>query len=173
MANHKFGRLNVLVVDDNKHTLNFVGSILWGLGFRNVIRVTDAALAFSHMRTNPIDLVITDLDMPLLTGVEFVRLLRTAKDSPNPYVPVIMLTGHSRIRDIAAAREAGITDYLIKPISPKRLYERIDSIIEHPRSFVQTKSYVGPDRRRRKANYSGPERRYSMACVNGGVKLVH
>jgi DNA-binding response OmpR family regulator len=71
-----------------------------------------------------------------------------------------MLTGHSEKKRVTAARDAGITEFLAKPISAKGLYERIVNVVACPRPFVKTSTYFGPDRRRMtNTNYSGPERR--------------
>jgi DNA-binding response OmpR family regulator len=71
-----------------------------------------------------------------------------------------MLTGHTERTRVTAARDAGITEFLAKPVSAKRLYQRVFSIVAHPRPFIKTATYFGPDRRRStSANYSGPERR--------------
>ena len=86
--------------------------------------------------------------MEPLDGLDFVRLVRTAKDSPNPYVPIIMLSGYTEYRRVTEARDAGINEFLAKPISARALYLRFASIIDNPRPFIRTKSYFGPDRRR-------------------------
>jgi DNA-binding response OmpR family regulator len=75
-------------------------------------------------------------------------------------VPIIMLTGHSEKKRVIAARDAGVTEFLAKPISAKGLYGRILNVVANPRPFIRTKNYFGPDRRRNaNPNYSGPERR--------------
>jgi DNA-binding response OmpR family regulator len=71
-----------------------------------------------------------------------------------------MLTGHSEKRRVTMARDAGVTEFLAKPISAKGLYHRILNVVANPRPFIKTKTYFGPDRRRNIANtYIGPERR--------------
>ncbi len=78
----------------------------------------------------------------------------------NPYVAIIMLTGHSEKKRVTAARDAGVTEFLAKPISAKGLYQRIVNVVANPRSFIKTKTYFGPDRRRNtNTSYVGPERR--------------
>jgi two-component system, chemotaxis family, chemotaxis protein CheY len=75
-------------------------------------------------------------------------------------VPIIMLTGHSERTRVTNARDAGITEFMVKPISAKALYQRILNVVVNPRPFVRTKTFFGPDRRRNvNPNYSGPERR--------------
>jgi DNA-binding response OmpR family regulator len=71
-----------------------------------------------------------------------------------------MLTGHSDKRRVMMARDAGVTEFLAKPISAKALYQRIINVVVSPRPFIKTKNYFGPDRRRNTTNtYIGPERR--------------
>jgi DNA-binding response OmpR family regulator len=87
-------------------------------------------------------------------------MIRQPGANANPYVPIIMLTGHSEKKRVIAARDAGITEFLAKPISAKALYQRILNIVVNPRPFIKTKTYFGPDRRRNVGpNYAGPERR--------------
>jgi DNA-binding response OmpR family regulator len=75
-------------------------------------------------------------------------------------VPIIMLTGHSEKHRVTSARDAGITEFMAKPISAKSLYQRILNVVANPRPFIKTKTYFGPDRRRNVTNsYVGPERR--------------
>ncbi len=106
------------------------------------------------------DIVLTDWAMPIFDGLELTQMIRQPNANANPYVPIIMLTGHSERKRVIAARDAGITEFLAKPISAKALYQRILNVVINPRPFIKSKSYFGPDRRRNTvANYTGPERR--------------
>jgi two-component system, chemotaxis family, chemotaxis protein CheY len=76
------------------------------------------------------------------------------------------VTGHSEKKRVISARDAGVTEFLAKPISAKSLYHRILNIVINPRPFIKSKNYFGPDRRRNAAaNYTGPERRKGNADV--------
>ena len=98
--------------------------------------------------------------MPIFDGLELVQMIRQPGGNANPYIPIIMLTGHSEKHRVMRARDAGITEFLAKPISATALYERILNLIANPRPFIRTKTYFGPDRRRNAAaSYIGPERR--------------
>ncbi len=141
-------RLNVLIVDDNKHMVNLIKTILHSLGVRNTREAMDGADAFTELRNFPADIVFTDLSMSPLDGLEFTLLVRNAKDSPNPYVHIIMLTGHTEFGRLRAAVNAGVTDFLAKPVSAKAIYQRIMGVIHNPPAFVREKSYFGPDRKR-------------------------
>ena len=163
MAGYKLDRINFLVVDDNRHMRSLVKGILLALGTRLVAEAADGADAFKELRVFPADVIICDWNMSPLDGLDFVRLVRTAKDSPNPFVPILMLTGHTEMARVIEARDAGVHEFLAKPISAKGLYSRISSIIESPRTFIRASGYFGPDRRRRaaggKMEYKGKERR--------------
>jgi two-component system, chemotaxis family, chemotaxis protein CheY len=153
-------RLHVLVVDDNPHMRSIVVAILRGAGFGNVKEASDGAHALEEMRAGVADIVIVDLNMAPIDGLEFTHMMRTAPDSPSPYVPIIMMTGHTERSKVMAARDAGINELVAKPISAKTLLERIVAVIDRPRSFVKTKSYAGPCRRRGKSkDFAGPWRR--------------
>jgi len=98
--------------------------------------------------------------MPIFDGLELTQMIRQPGTNANPFVPIIMLTGHSEKKRIVGARDAGVTEFLAKPISAKALYERVLNVVANPRPFIKTKTYFGPDRRRNSAqNYVGPERR--------------
>ena len=95
--------------------------------------------------------------MPIFDGLELTQMIRQPGANANPYVPIIMLTGHSEKKRVIAARDAGVTEFLAKPISAKALYQRIVNVVANPRPFIKTKTYFGPDRRRNvNPNYVGP-----------------
>ena len=98
--------------------------------------------------------------MPIFDGLELTRMIRQPNANANPYVPIIMLTGHSEKKRVVAARDTGVTEFLAKPISAKGLYQRILNVVANPRPFIKTRTYFGPDRRRNSnGGYLGPERR--------------
>lgn len=152
--------VRILVVDDNRHMINLVTSLLYALGCKNVMPALDGAEAFQQMKRAHVDIVIADYNMQPIDGVEFTKLVRTAKDSPNPYVPIVMLTGRTDTESVKLARDAGATEFLAKPVSVRSLYTRLISAVENPRPFIRTKTYFGPDRRRHNPPYyKGPFRR--------------
>lgn len=168
MPEYNLERLNFLIVDDNKHMRALVTSILHALGVKNCVDAGDGADAFKELRHFPADIIICDWNMDPLDGLDFTRLVRTGKDSPNPFVPIIMLTGHTEMNRVVEARDAGVNEFLAKPISAKGLYSRVRSIIERPRPFVRAGLYFGPDRRRRpNPSYMGPERRKKDVGTEG------
>ena len=147
-ARYSLENVRVLVLDDNRHMRSLVKSILHALGVKEICEASDAPEAFKELQHFHADMIIADWYMEPLDGLDFVRLVRTAKDSPNPYVPIIMLTGYTEYQRVCEARDAGVNEFLAKPISAKALYMRFASIIDNPRAFIRTKTYFGPDRRR-------------------------
>ncbi|RDV05362.1 response regulator [Undibacter mobilis] len=160
MVRIDFNRLRFLVIDDNAHMRRILRTLLHGFGAREVFEAEDGATgleAFNHFGP---DIVISDWTMPIFDGLELTQMIRQPGANGNPYVAIIMLTGHSEKKRVTAARDAGITEFLAKPISAKGLYERIVNIVVNPRPFIRTRTYFGPDRRRSTgAGYVGPERR--------------
>lgn len=163
MPNYNLENLSVLIVDDNAHMRLLVKTILNTIGIRLVATAEDGADALKVMRGFEADFVICDWNMEPIDGVEFTKLVRNSDDSPNIYVPIIMLTGHTEAKRVMTARDAGVNEFLAKPVSATKLYQRIKEILESPRQFVRTKTYFGPNRRRRfDRNYPGPERRVAL-----------
>lgn len=148
-TSYDFARVTVMVVDDNRHMRALLMSILHALGFRNVREFGDGVSALENIEQIQPDIVITDWHMEPMDGMTLVRDIRNAADEAVRYVPIIMLTGHSEAERVRAARDAGVHEFLAKPISAKSLFARIIRIIDSPRPFIKTTDYFGPDRRRR------------------------
>jgi PleD family two-component response regulator len=156
---YNLSKLRVLIVDDSKNMRMLVRTVLNAIGVTTVREAGDGHAGLQELRANPIDIAIVDWVMEPMDGLEFVRQVRSADDSPNLFLPIIMMTGHTERHRIFKARDAGVTEFLAKPITAKTLLLRLTNIIEHPRPFVRAKGYFGPDRRRRSEEYAGPERR--------------
>jgi two-component system, chemotaxis family, chemotaxis protein CheY len=136
MVRIDFNKLRFLVIDDNAHMRRILRTLLHGFGARDVYEAEDGAAgleAFTHYMP---DIVLTDWAMPIFDGLELAQMR------------------------VVSARDAGITEFMAKPISAKALYQRILNVVANPRPFIKTKTYFGPDRRRNvNVNYAGPERR--------------
>jgi two-component system chemotaxis response regulator CheY len=155
-----FEGLKALIVEDNMHMRALLRELLHCVGIKDIAEASDGGAAIEQMRLGKPDLVLTDLTMAPIDGLELVRHVRMHEDSPNPFLPVIMVTGHTERQRVEAARDAGVTEFLAKPVTAHKLFSRIAEIVERPRAFVRCDSYFGPDRRRRQLeNYAGPWRR--------------
>jgi CheY-like chemotaxis protein len=160
MVRIDFNRLRFLVIDDNAHMRRILRTLLHGFGTREVYEAEDGAGALEAFTHYMPDIVLVDWVMPIFDGLELTQMIRQPGANANPYVPIIMLSAHSEKKRIVTARDAGVTEFLVKPISAKVLYERILNVVANPRPFIKTGSYFGPDRRRSvNPSYAGPERR--------------
>ena len=112
----------------------------------------------AELRHFPADIVLTDWVMEPLDGIDFTRMVKTAPDTPNPFVPIIMLTAHSSVGRVIQARDSGVNEFLAKSVTAKGLYSSITTVIESPRQFVRASDYFGPDRRRSVKEFMGIDR---------------
>ena len=158
--------MRVLLADDNQHMRAILAAVLAGFGVTHVRECWDGAEALDALRQWPADLAIIDFQMAPIDGVEFTRLVRNAGDSPNPFLPIIMVTGHAARTRVTEARDAGVTEFIVKPITGRAIVDRLNAVIFKPRPFVRTSDYFGPDRRRRQdPDYEGPMRRGEDAAA--------
>jgi CheY-like chemotaxis protein len=170
---HDLGQLAVLVVDDNANMRKVVITLLATMGIKLVTEADSATAALLALHEQPFDVIITDLSMQPMNGIDLVRMVRMGRDSPNPHIPVIMLTGHTELDLVREARDVGIDEFVAKPVSVRGLYERLDAIATHPRPIVRSQRYVGPDRRaQRKSAHQGKERRRNRARLEDREKLL-
>ena len=140
--------------------MDLLKSLLNTFGIENVMSARDGEEGYKVFCKEAPDLVITDWMMKPTDGISFTRRIRNDMMSPNQFTPVILMTGFSEKRRVMQARDAGITEFLVKPFNARDLYRRIVQIIEKPRQFVRSEDFFGPDRRRtKKDDYEGPRRR--------------
>lgn len=160
---YQFENIRMLVIEDNKPMLSLVKSLLLALGVGDVFGAEDGEEGFEIFRREDPDIVIADWLMKPVDGISFTKRVRTDPLSPNPYVPVILMTGFSEKARVMEARDAGVTEFLVKPFTTKELYRRLAQIIERPRQFVRSEDFFGPDRRRHRTaedeDFAGPYRR--------------
>ncbi|MBI4182529.1 MAG: response regulator [Proteobacteria bacterium] len=159
MANYNIKDVKLLLVEDSFNFRYLIVSVLRAMGAGHIEEASDGEEALRKLRDYDADIVITDWKMAPIDGMELVRRIRTDKDSPNPFVPIIIVSGYSEAFRVLGARDSGANEFLTKPITAKTLWSRILSIIERPRPFIRAKNYFGPDRRRRQMQFTGPERR--------------
>jgi len=152
--------MHVLIVDDNQQMRLLLRCMVRAGGIIHISEAATAAEAFDIMRTAPVDLVLVDWKMRPIDGITFTRMARNDHDAPNPYIPILMVTAHTEVSRVAAARDAGVSGFVKKPISSRLLFERISSALTDERMFIRSGDFFGPDRRRdQQAGYAGPFRR--------------
>lgn len=160
MAQGYLSEIEFLVAEDNDFARKIVRDILKALGARRPHFASNGVEALDIVKHYPVDVALVDWDMPEIDGIEFTDYIRRSEDTPNPFLPIIMMTAFSEHPKVIEARDKGVNEYLIKPFSASQLLKRIQMVVEHPRPFVRTELFFGPDRRRRvKSTYKGQERR--------------
>lgn len=154
LANVKF-----LVIDDNAFARTLIRRILVQFGASEIQEARDGSSAIDEVLAFKPDIIIVDWMMRPMDGMEFVRWLRESNESPDPLTPVVMVSAFSHVTNIVQARDAGVNEFLAKPISARSLLTRIQAVISKPRQFVRTGAFFGPDRRRKPLTHQGSERR--------------
>lgn len=160
MGSYNLENLSVLICDDSLQIRHLVKNCLMAFGVSKITEAFSAETAFEKLvETNP-DILITDWNLGDSDGLELVERIRQSPDSPNPYLPIIMLTGYAEMERVEIARDAGVSTFLAKPMSAHSLYKRLVSLIEDKRSFIRNSDFFGPDRRFSKSlDFGGNDRR--------------
>jgi len=148
MATEHYGRLKLLFVDDAPHTRLMLRELLRNTDWPHAEFADGVAAAIRQIQTKPPDLVFTDWQMPGESGLDLIRAIRERPDSPDPLLPVILLTASGGAEYVLGARQAGANDFLVKPISMRRIIERVINAVTRPRPFIVSPFYKGPDWRR-------------------------
>tara|TARA_R110002072_G_scaffold103710_13_gene227529 strand:+ start:2790 stop:3290 length:501 start_codon:yes stop_codon:yes gene_type:complete len=137
----------VLVVDDNAALRGVLRVSLQAFGCAKVIETGSVAQALEILKSQPVDLVITDWKMKPRDGIDLVSSIRSPVSSPSPGLPVIMLTAYDGTDRIRQARRAGVNAFLIKPVTASALASCLRDVLTGDHGYVETDDYVGPERR--------------------------
>ncbi len=140
--------LNILIVDGNSFMRKLTRTMLMNLGAKSVVEVADGLAALEAIRTWDPDIMFLDWDMPVLDGMEVMRIVRSPGVFPRPNLPIIMLTSRAQRSAVMEALRNGAHEFLLKPTSPKALCERLTSIVAKPRAMVKLGKYYVPEPRR-------------------------
>ncbi|HEY4143194.1 MAG TPA: response regulator [Pseudolabrys sp.] len=145
--------LNILIVDGNHYMRKLTRMMLMNLGAKSVIEAADGLAGLEQIRLNDPDVMLLDLDMPLLDGLEVMHIVRSPGVFPRPNLPIIMLTNRAERSSVLQALRAGAHEFLVKPTSPKALRDRITSIALNPRPMMKVGDYYVPEPRRPGSGY--------------------
>jgi len=163
---YQLNNLKVLVVEDNMPMLELAKSLLMTFGVVQIFTARSGEEGFQVCCDENPDLIIADWNMKPMDGVTMTEKIRNDVAAPNPFVPVILMTGFSEEKRVVAARDSGVTEFLVKPFNARDLYRRIVEVIEKPRQFVRSEVFFGPDRRRRSDDgFKGEDRRKRAQVV--------
>ena len=121
--------MNVLIVDDYKTMLGIIRDLLKQIDFNNVEEASDGAEALSKLRSNSFGLVISDWNMQPMTGLQLLQEVRA--DTRLKTLPFIMITAESKVENVIAAKQAGVSNYIVKPFNAETLREKIEKVLVH------------------------------------------
>jgi two-component system, chemotaxis family, chemotaxis protein CheY len=147
--------LVILVADQSSYMSMLVHSMLRGFGSNKVLEVRDSVSVFQALTGQKVDILICDAHLPPHGGLALTQTIRGKGDNEHRTIPILIMASDSRESTIKHARDAGANMVIAKPISPANLYDRLSWVAFHPRKFVDTQAYFGPDRRFKIEGYPG------------------
>lgn len=153
--------LSILIAMPHRDMVVTIAAMLRGLSVKTIREANDSATARRLLERQQFHALILDNALGPDDGLSLVRDLRKSTGMVNTALPVILISAATERSHIEAARDAGITEFARLPVSADILRTRLCAAIANPRPFVTAPDYAGPDRRRRAARRSGPERRSS------------
>ena len=142
----KLNGVSTLVVDDDQFGIDLLNQMLRGFGMEQTRIVNTAQDGRNCLENHTIDLCICSSVLPDQSGADFIRWARRQRP-PGRFIPIIVLTAYSQLHTVTAVRDAGANMVIRKPVSPRVLYDRIAWAARTSRPFVETSTYIGPDRR--------------------------
>ena len=119
--------MKVLIVDDYKTMLRIIRNLLRQLNFTNIDEATDGSMALQKLRQDDFGLVISDWNMEPMTGIQLLREVRA--DDKLKHIPFIMVTAESKSENVIAAKEAGVSNYIVKPFNAETLKSKLVSVL--------------------------------------------
>ena len=148
MRSIDFSNISVLVAEYNNYMRQTIRSILRTFNIGDIIEMQNPDDAWDMFCATPPDVVFADW-APGFNGMGLLKKIRRDPKSPNPFVPIIVVTSMSDKKNVLTTRDLGMTEFLAKPFSPKQIFLRLRIVAEQPRAFIKTGNFFGPDRRRR------------------------
>jgi CheY-like chemotaxis protein len=166
--------LSALIVDSNNFSRGLIGEILRSLNLTNISSARSEEMAATFLLDRPIDIILASWeDGDALDGLGFVRSVRRFEDDRIRRLPVVFLTSALTRQMVLSGRDAGVDEFLAKPISPLAMRQRLEMVVETPRPFIDCSVYLGPCRRRKNpADYYGAKRRAGERVARASTPLV-
>jgi DNA-binding response OmpR family regulator len=156
---YDFSALAVLIADKNAYIRRLLRSILREFNFRMVTEASTPEAALKLLVSTPFDLAFIEW-APDFDGNSVVRQLRRDAQAMSRFIPVIVMSAYTEVHHVITSRDDGATQFLAKPFTVKMIYSHLQGVVENNPQFVQSKVFIGPDRRRRKKPLpDGSERR--------------
>jgi DNA-binding response OmpR family regulator len=141
-------KASVMLIDANNQGLDILTQVFAGFGVRAPHRCSSARDAAELLKKVDVDLIVCEADLPgEMDGYDLVHWLRRSGMPQNAFASVILVSGHTRAENVARARDCGSNFIIVKPLSPTVLLQRVVWVAKENRQFVESETYVGPDRR--------------------------
>ncbi len=162
---YKFNKITVMIVEEVQEMFDLTRSVLQTFGINHIISANTVASAYRKFCNYNPDLIILDWleeekqSSDEVSSIKLLKKIRLDSASPNPFVPIIVMTGYSIKKNVELARDNGATEFIAKPYTAKILYQKIENIIENPRVFIKSDNFFGPDRRRKDEPFKGSDKR--------------
>lgn len=158
--------VSTLLIDSEQFTRGLIARMLRGFGMDPAKQFENGETAKGYLKHNCPDLVLVEAVLPDMPSADLINWIRKQDKGPTRFVPIIVLTGYTQLRTVAAARDAGANNVVKKPVSPQSLFDRITWVARVARPFIEAGDYVGPDRRFRQIE--PPDTKYKRDTDNAG-----
>jgi DNA-binding NarL/FixJ family response regulator len=145
----KIDDLSIILFDQHRESRQLVRDMLITTGVMDVRESNAIDDLLDKLRVKKADLVLMELPDDSKAGIEIVLAIRNPAKSPAPKVAITVITGLTDKKRVLAMRDAGVNDFIAKPVSADALHKRLARLVDKPQEFVENKAYFGPDRRRR------------------------
>ena len=139
--------LRVLIVGGNTHTVTILRTAFGIIGLNKVIAIANSERAIQFLRDDNVDAVFCDEAAGEVNGVPFPLAARRAESVPNPMLPIFLVCGSPVRRQVESARDDGVSDVLVRPVSAATIIRKLRVAVLAPRPFILAGAFFGPDRR--------------------------
>lgn len=154
----RLARTSILLADDSPFMLELMTAVLKAFGATRIQRAANGEQALQMIQDRTFNVVVADWQMEPMDGLSFLKRLRRLRGTAHR-MPVVMCTAYTDRDRVLMLRDAGANEVLTKPVSPAAVYEKVVRALFHPRPFVVSDAYIGPDRRRRQTEIEFIDRR--------------
>jgi CheY-like chemotaxis protein len=161
----ELGSLNILIVSSKPHAVQVLRHVLTINGIAHIQVAASAQAGLDVLSSARVNAVFCDDSCGEIGGRSFAFVMRRNAAVPNPMMPLFLMCGGPRQRDVERARDTGYTDVLTRPISAATIARKLKQVVEYPRPFIAAPDFFGPDRRstRRLIPFRGEDRRKRSA----------
>ena len=119
--------MNILIVDDFSTMRRILRNILRQLGFTNIVEADDGTTALEVLKKQKIDLIVSDWNMPKMTGLELLKTVRASSEHKD--IPFLMVTAEAQKKNVIDAVQAGVSNYIVKPFTAEQISEKLEKIL--------------------------------------------